>query len=70
MLCETQSSSLCLDSFELRCKSLRLVVITVLFYYANILSGAGCLAFRGITLRLEAFFRPYSVIDVYAFLSK
>ena len=42
VLCETQSGGLCLDNFDLRCKSLRLVVIKVRFYYVNVLSGAGC----------------------------
>ena len=59
----TQSGGLCPDNFDLRCKSLRFVVMKVPFYYVNIFSGAGCLAldpngpFRGITLRLVAFFR-------------
>ena len=59
---KTQYRVLCLEDFALRCKSLRLVVMTVSFYYVNILSGSGCLAldskgpFRGISLRLVAFF--------------
>ena len=57
---KTQSGGLCPDNFDLRCKSLRFVVMTVPFYHVNILSGAGCLAldpnrpFREITLRLVA----------------
>lgn len=41
---KTQSGGPCLDNIDLRYKSLRLVVMTVPFYYVNILSGAGCLA--------------------------
>ena len=70
VLCETQSGGLCLNDFDLRCRSLRLVVMTVPFYYVNTRSGVGCLVlhpngpFGRITLPLVAFFRPPSVIDV------
>ena len=36
---KTQNRVLCLDDFDLRCESLRLVVMTVPFYYVNIFVG-------------------------------